>query len=521
MHARAANRPDAWAFGRAPGPAPLGALRASLEEALDGRACYVVAGDAPATKKRPDAGARSLLFELTMTVPRSFFDGRRDAADASEAKAKAKKRSDLGSDYESSDSDYGSDGDGRKTRKAKKKKKKKKKKGDSDDESPRRKKKHDSDDESPRRKTAASSDDDSSPERSSKKKKKKKKRADSDADSDEVYSDEESASSGDEKPKKRAKKRGGSPDKPKWFSKRMGRGDSHAKAAARDDSDGDKGPRRRRKRAAREGYVEVSCGWALVPLDRLRATRGALALDLKGGSPFHEEAISPDDVPRAGGGWFGSARKPPRLSLRVGPAPLRHGFLEEPGGPFPETCVVPAAHASLVSTYHRYLQDYLGRHVFHASSGNVADPVLALFRKLAATEASLLALAALWRRRLDERLAELKPGAADLTQERAAQAALQVAVCELWPLAESFHARNAPEDASNDALAAAAVLATPTPSLAHGSGAGDDRAAVLDDAARLLAPFLRDEEAPPGDGKRKRRDDALFAPFDVRELAPM
>ena len=530
--------PDQWTFGGAPlaGVRRAG-LRKAVDDGLHSNSYYVLAHDdlgtakaASSSKRRgdpgggaADVGSPSLLFELTVTIPRSFFDGRlRDAQD-DKRKAKKKKKADLGSDYESdSDSAYGSsDDDGKKKKKGKKGKrdaKKKQKKDDSDD---------DSDDESPERK---------------KKAKKKRRGADSDADSDEVYSDKESdddddddASSSDDarrkkkKKKKKKKSREKEEAKPSWFSQSMGGARGAAAKAkstrkSKDDSDDEAGGSRRSRRGAAEGVVEVSCGWALVPLERLRGATGVVTLDLKGGSPFHEEAISLDDVPRGAGGLFASGgRRASRLSIRVGPVPASFGFLEERGCPFPETCLVAAPLAPLVSTYHRYLQDYLGRHVFQGSSAHVADPVLALFRKLIGLEPSRLALRALWTHRYEAALKKLKAPACDLSRERAAQAALQQAVCELWPLCEAYHADNHPDDHSTPALAdQATVLATPHPALAHASQRGADRASVVADAERLLAPFLRDEDglADP-DARKRRKDDALFAPFHVRELVPM
>ena len=126
------------------------------------------------------------------------------------------------------------------------------------------------------------------------------------------------------------------------------------------------------------GAVEVTCGWGVVSLAELRAS-STVTVPLKGGAPWGEtefgaDGAAPSSLWRTLTGSAGA----PRLTLRVA-----GGAAAEAA---PRGCLVPVPLAPLLNAYHAYLDAYLRRHVA-ASSTHVADPVLAVFRRILSLDA--------------------------------------------------------------------------------------------------------------------------------------
>jgi hypothetical protein len=244
-----------------------------------------------------------------------------------------------------------------------------------------------------------------------------------------------------------------------------------------------------------------------VPLAALCAARGPLALELRGGSPFHEEAIAAEDVPQRQD-WLPASLRAPRLMLRVSAPPPAADAC-------PAACVVAAPLVPLVATYNRYLQDHLRRAAFSATSSAIADPVLALVPRLASLEVPCRALHALFAVR---RAARTSGGADSEARNAAAQAALQDAVCELWPAAEAYVAARPPgDDARPDDVR---VLANYAPALARvptPESPAEARAQARDLVESALA--LARHISPGGGSPRRHEAHGLFAPFSTSELS--
>ena len=439
-----------WAFAPARAATGNSRLRAQLD-AYDSAEFLVAADD--------DAAQLSLLFELATTVPRAYFDGR--AADALDTEKKQQRAAAeaLGSDYESaSDSDYGMD-----------------------DESA----------------ADSGSDDESSKGSRRRRKAGKKANKGDDDDSDRVYSDSDSDASRRKskkaekqprrkKPKARRSAKGSK--RPAWF---RGRGGPKAAAAkprepspAADDY----------ARPSAGGVVEVTCGWAVVPLAELRAA--TVTVELRGGAPWGEAAFGaaePASLWRTLTGAVGT----PRLTLRVAGA----GAAEAA----PRGCLVPAPLAPLLGAYATYAEAYLRRHVA-ATSAHVADPVLSIFRRILSLDAGRRALHALWTVKAAAH-ARRNPG----RRADAANAALQEAVCELWPACEALLATT-PGGEADDVDARVVAAARPT------LCAPATPAEAIEQAVTLLGEVLDDDE---GDGLSPRAGQGLFAPFHTSELVPM
>ena len=448
----------AWAFAPRRAAAAGGAprLRARLD-AYDSAEFLVAADD--------ETAQLSLLFELATTVPRAYFDGRAAEAEDDEKKQRRAAAEALGSDYESaSDSDYGMD------------------------------------DASAAADSGSDDDDDADGGSGgdSRRRRRNANKGDGD-DSDRVYSDSDSDASRRRSTTK--KKPRGKPRKsrrpakagrrPAWF---RGRAAGRAAAAKpRDPSpaaDHDARPRA-------GGAVEVTCGWGVVSLAELRAS-STVTVPLKGGAPWGEtefgaDGAAPSSLWRTLTGSAGA----PRLTLRVA-----GGAAAEAA---PRGCLVPVPLAPLLNAYHAYLDAYLRRHVA-ASSTHVADPVLAVFRRILSLDAGRRALHALWTDRVAAH-ARQNPG----RRADAANAALQEAVCELWPACEALLAA-APGGGAVDLDARVVAAARPTLCAAVAP------AEAVEQAVALLGEVLDDDE---GDGRSPRAGQGLFAPFHTSELVPM
>ena len=177
--------------------------------------------------------------------------------------------------------------------------------------------------------------------------------------------------------------------------------------------------------------------------------------------------------------------------------------------PYPEAaprgCLVPAPLAPLLGAYATYAEAYLRRHVA-ATSAHVADPVLSIFRRILSLDAGRRALHALWTVKAAAH-ARRNPG----RRADAANAALQEAVCELWPACEALLATT-PGGEADDVDARVVAAARPT------LCAPATPAEAIEQAVTLLGEVLDDDE---GDGRSPRAGQGLFAPFHTSELVPM
>lgn len=269
-----------------------------------------------------------------------------------------------------------------------------------------------------------------------------------------------------------------------------------------------------------DGLIEVSCGWTLVRLDQLRDRIGPITLELKGGSPFAEEPIERTDIPwrhrgpyrRLAQAVLGYSLKS-RLRIRVAPLAADHS-LQSNAAHIACAAIIPEPFAILASTYAAYLEMALAAHLGSNQAATLADPVLAVFRRLVAVEPFRVALRALWSFRFDEAWRDqnkhkcLSPGkflthtTKNVTSKRELELiALRRAVLELWPFCGSSSAHFAdydttqlkrPEMASSSIYRQAlhlvgTVISNSEPHLFNRAGKFD---AVHDDqSARFSAPF--------------------------------
>ena len=241
----------------------------------------------------------------------------------------------------------------------------------------------------------------------------------------------------------------------------------------------------------------MTCGWGVVSLAELRAS-STVTVPLKGGAPWGETEVGADGAaPSSLWRTLTGSAGAPRLTLRVA-----GGAAAEAA---PRGCLVPVPLAPLLNAYHAHLDAYLRRHVA-ASSTHVADPVLAVFRRILSLDAGRRALHALWTDRVAAH-ARQNPG----RRADAANAALQEAVCELWPACEALLAA-APGGGAVDLDARVVAAARPTLCAAMAP------AEAVEQAVALLGEVLDDDE---GDGRSPRAGQGLFAPFHTSELVPM
>ncbi|KAJ8600056.1 hypothetical protein CTAYLR_001845 [Chrysophaeum taylorii] len=497
---RAASRPDCWIFEKSapyavgvppsnrPKPPPDAREWARIvSRGLDTNEMVVVADERKPSDADDLDSKLALLLELTMRLPKKYFHKKRSRTTTT-TRANLRPRGDDDDDDENwadeaSDDpseDYGL--------------------SDSEDEDNRR-----------RRRRPHFDKDSEGEER-----RRRRRRED---DADRVYSDDDDEEETTKKREKRA-----SNEKPRsiWYKRRL----RDAKAQKTEKKRSQASPRGLVKDDDEVGveYVEVSCGWSIVSLDQLREREGSLCLEVKGGSPFAEDAIARADIPwqhrgvsrRVAQAVLGYSLKS-RLHVRVKPLPRDHP-LKSASQRLSRAAVVPEPYARIVAAYARYLDDFLAQHA------QLADPVLAVFRKLLAVETFRVALRALWLLRFEElRLKHAPPMMCAApsawlraptkqppppTKQQDEHAALQKAVLELWPLCDSLVLQRRRDDTS-------------APFDRHLS-----RAQIQQHALDLLRPLadIADVKQSSGfdDRPNDTRDDPpkqeLFAPFHTREL---
>lgn len=367
----------------------------------------------------------SLLLELTIRIPKAYFEGA--------STAKPSKQREKGEDSEEDDDDEPSDFGI----------------SDSDDEN--------SEEEGKLRKS-----------RNGKRKSRNRRRRTRRHHSDSESRDDESSDRDSDDDKNRLWKR------PIWHRRKLF--SSNNIGSARRSAEDKKRPEPNSPQNAPDNtYVEVSCGWALIPLARLRERDGPLSFELKGGSPLAEDSIERGDIPRHPRGLHrqlarlatGGYKSKSRLRIRVKSLTTDHPLGKvDVKSRLERAAIVPEPFAALASTYATYFENRVSfkQQLDSSNSAALADPVLSVCRDIFTVESTRVALRAIWSYRFDQlwyeqhslnsqfKVMTATSNKKALTRSEAELAALKKAVLELWPFCDTRILRDARDEAARSDL---------------------------------------------------------------------